>query len=73
MLEISRRRLIDNLRELIDQFTLEEKQESAFVFLLRSLGLNPMMLNPYGWASIRFCNTIEDLGRSAPQSRAAIA
>ena len=32
-----------------------------------------MMLNPYGWAAIRSCNTLDDLRRAAPQSRAAIA
>lgn len=72
-LETIKRRLVDNLRSLIDQFTAEEKLEGAFIFLLSSLGLNPTMLNPYSWAEMKTLKTIEDLKKAAPQSRASIA
>mmetsp|Transcript_38596 Transcript_38596/g.50592 ORF Transcript_38596/g.50592 Transcript_38596/m.50592 type:complete len:119 (-) Transcript_38596:280-636(-) len=73
VLETARRRLVDNLRSLIDQFTAEDKLEGAFVFLLSSLGLNPMMLNPFCWATSMASNTLEDLRSAAPQGRASIA
>jgi len=66
VLETTRKRLVENLQSLIDVFTREDKQECVFEFLLQSLGLNPMLMNPFGWVTTRSRNKIQDLVKATP-------
>ena len=72
MIQIARKKIVDNISTLISTFTEEEKLESAFVFLLKSLKLNPNLHNPFSRATLRTCNKLEDLLKAGPQICAVV-
>ena len=46
--------------------------EQAYDFFLRKLALNPMLLSPFSWISMRTRNTLDDLKKASIQSRQAV-
>ena len=61
VIEVTKKKLCDNLKQIIDQFTDEDKLEQAFDVLIRKVGKNPMLASPFSWASMRTRNSLDDL------------
>lgn len=65
VIELTKKYLIENLSELIRTFSLEEKLEGAFDYLLEQLGQNPMLLSPFSWVSMKTRNSLSDLRKAS--------